>query len=109
LIKVRSEELSNDIRNSSIQMGFDPCNRPLKIRESIRTLTLKVGTHLGVWRFIPSHSSPTPESMKYDSWASLLARTFTSPCLGQEPKVRVVTYWTMKKEVDIVEIRFIAL
>jgi hypothetical protein len=36
-------------------MGFDPCNYFLKIQESIETLTPKVGVHLGVWRFIPSH------------------------------------------------------
>jgi len=36
--------------------GFDPYNCSLKIRESTGTLTPKVGTHLGVWRFIPSHS-----------------------------------------------------
>jgi hypothetical protein len=29
-------------------MGFDPCNRSLKIWESIGTLTPKVGAHLGV-------------------------------------------------------------
>jgi len=37
-------------------MGFDICNHFLKIQESIRTPTPKVGTHLGMWRFIPSHS-----------------------------------------------------
>jgi len=37
-------------------MGFDPCNRSLKIWESIGTLTPKVGAHLGVWGFIPSQS-----------------------------------------------------
>ncbi len=37
-------------------MGFNPCNRSLKIRESTETPTPKVGTHLGVWGFIPSHS-----------------------------------------------------
>ncbi len=37
-------------------MGFDPYNRFLKIRESIEILTPKVGAHLGVWGFIPSHS-----------------------------------------------------
>ncbi len=31
------------------------------------------------------------ESMKYDSWGSLMAHTLASPCLGREPKVRVVT------------------
>ncbi len=35
-------------------MSFDFFNRPLKILESIRTHIRKVGTHLGVWRFIPS-------------------------------------------------------
>jgi len=29
--------------------------------------------------------------MKCDSWPSLLARTFASPCLGRELKVRVTT------------------
>ncbi len=37
-------------------MSFDPYNHPLKIWKSIGTLTPKVGTHLGVWGFIPSHS-----------------------------------------------------
>jgi hypothetical protein len=29
-------------------MCFDPCDRPLKIRESIETPTPKVGAHLGM-------------------------------------------------------------
>jgi len=37
------------------QMGFDSYNCPLKIQKSIGTLTPKMGVHLGVWRFIPSH------------------------------------------------------
>jgi hypothetical protein len=36
-------------------MSFDPCNRPLKIQKSIRTPTPKMGAHLVVWGFIPSH------------------------------------------------------
>ncbi len=36
-------------------MNFDPCNRLLKIWKSIGTPTSKVGNHLGVWGFIPSH------------------------------------------------------
>ncbi len=36
-------------------MSFDPYNFPLKIRKSIETPTPKVGAHLGVWGFIPSH------------------------------------------------------
>jgi len=34
--------------------------------------------------------------MKYDSHASLLARTFASLCLGREPKVRVATSLALK-------------
>ncbi len=33
--------------------------------------------------------SYTPGSMKYESWDSLLACTFASPCLAHKPKVRV--------------------
>jgi hypothetical protein len=43
-------------------MGFYPCNHSLKIWESIRTLTPKVGAQLGVWRFIPSHSFTLPRA-----------------------------------------------
>jgi len=39
-------------------MIFDPYNRSLKIWESIGSLTPKMGTHLRVWGFIPSHSPP---------------------------------------------------
>jgi hypothetical protein len=36
-------------------MSFDPCNLLLKIWESIGTPTPKMGAHLGVLGFIPSH------------------------------------------------------
>jgi len=36
-------------------MSFDPCNHPLKIWKSIEIPFPKVGVHLGVWGFIPSH------------------------------------------------------
>ncbi len=41
-------------------MSFDPCNHPLKIRESIGAPTPKVQVHLGMWGFIPSHSLALP-------------------------------------------------
>jgi len=41
-------------------MGFDPCNHFLKVQESIKTPTPKVGTQLGVWGFIPSHCPTLP-------------------------------------------------
>jgi hypothetical protein len=79
-------------------MGFGPYNRSLKIQKFIWTPTPKVRTHLGVWRCslgsVQVHSftlSHTPGSMKCDSRASLLARTFASPYLGCEPKAKVAT------------------
>ncbi len=41
-------------------MSFDPCNCSLKIQESTKTLTPKVGVPLGMWGFIPSHSFTLP-------------------------------------------------
>jgi len=43
-------------------MSFDPCNHSLKIWKSIWTPTPKMGVHLGVWRFIPSHSLALPRA-----------------------------------------------
>jgi len=37
-------------------MGFNPYNYFLEIQEFIGTPSPKMGAHLGVWRFIPSHS-----------------------------------------------------
>jgi hypothetical protein len=45
-------------------MGFDPCNHSLKIQKSIRTPTPKMGAHLGVWGFIPSHCLTLPGAWK---------------------------------------------
>ncbi len=79
-------------------MGFDPYNVFLKIWESIATPILKVGAHLGVWRFISFTLSYTLGSMRCDSRASLLAFTLASVYLGHEPKARVATrshsHWT---------------
>jgi hypothetical protein len=41
-------------------MGFGPWNCPMKIQESIGTSTPKMGVHLGMWRFIPSHFFALP-------------------------------------------------
>ncbi len=74
-------------------MGFDPYNGSLKIRESIETLTPKMAVDFEVWRF-NFHTLPysqSPGSMKCNSRASFLDRTFASLCLGCEPKVRVAT------------------
>jgi len=39
--------------------------------------------------------------MKCDFWASLLARTFASPCLGREPKAKVATMTNYAKALSI--------
>jgi hypothetical protein len=71
------QELSNDVRNSSIWWVFDPYNRSLKIWESIETPTPKMGitrecgrtilplSHTlnlpGTWSVTPGlHSWPAP-------------------------------------------------
>jgi hypothetical protein len=76
-------------------MSFDLCNRLLKTRESIKTPTSKVGAHLGMCGFFSLTFSYIPGSMKSDSRASLLARTFASLCLGREPEAKVATLWTI--------------
>jgi hypothetical protein len=43
-------------------MGFDPYNCSLKVWKSIGTPTPKMGAHLGVWGFIPSHSPTFPRT-----------------------------------------------
>jgi hypothetical protein len=71
-------------------MSFGPCNRLLKIWKSIRALTFKMRVHFRVWGVDSLTFSYTPGSIKYDSRASFLVRTFASPYFGREPKVRVV-------------------
>jgi hypothetical protein len=43
-------------------MCFDPWNCSLKIWKSIGTPTPKMGAHLGMWKFIPSHSPTLPKA-----------------------------------------------
>ncbi len=71
-------------------MGFDPCNRFLKIRESTETPTPNMGVHLGVWGFFPSHFFALPGAWNVTP-DLVLARTLVSPCLGREPKAKVAT------------------
>jgi hypothetical protein len=81
-------------------MNFHPCDRPLKIQESVETPIPQMGAHFRVWGFIPSHFSYTPGSMKCDSQASFLAYTFASPCLGREPKAKVMTLYVFTYLLD---------
>jgi len=72
-------------------MGFDPCNRPLKIWESIGTPIPKMGVHLGVWRFNPSHSFALSGAWDLTPGLPSWPRNLVSPCFGREPKARVAT------------------
>jgi hypothetical protein len=95
-------------------MGFDPYNCSMKIWKFIGTPTSKMGTHLGVWVFIPSYSLTLPRAwdviLGLPSWPA-------SPCLGREPKDRIATknliwklnghiFFQYKVDVDNVEWKF---
>jgi hypothetical protein len=70
-------------------MGFDPCNRFLKIWES----NFQNGSSLGSARVRFLTLSYTPGNMRCDCRASFLARTFASLCFDREPKAKVATQW----------------
>jgi hypothetical protein len=80
-------------------ISFDPCNCPLKIRESIGTPTPKVGAHLRMWG---SFLHTFLHSWEHEMWlpCSLLAHTFTSPCFGREPKAKVATICNQRLHLD---------
>jgi len=87
----RSFQWHKELFNS---MNFDSYHRLLKVWKSIRTPTPKMGVHLGMWGFIPSHFlaflgawNVTP---KLHSWPT----SFASPCLGHKPKFSIVTHVT---------------
>jgi hypothetical protein len=69
-------------------MSFDLCNCPLKIWESIKIPISKVGAHLGVCGFIPSHFPTLPGTwnviFKLHSWLAPLQALalVVSPKLG---------------------------
>jgi len=70
-------------------MGFDPCIRPLKIQKSIGTPTPKMGIHLGVWGFIPSHSfalsGAWDVTLGFPSWPT----TLQTLALVASPRLRL--------------------
>jgi hypothetical protein len=80
-------------------MGFGSWNCSIKIRESIETLTPKMGIHLGVWGFIPSHSPTVPGAWdvtpELPSWPTPLQAfaLVASPRLGLQQLWR---WWHMK-------------
>jgi hypothetical protein len=67
------------------EMGFDPCNHFLKIRESTGTPTPNMGAHLGMWMFILTLSH-TPGSLSWHVLLQTLALV-VSPRLGLQHEV----------------------
>jgi hypothetical protein len=90
-------------------MSFDPYNHILKIWESIRTPTPKVGTHFGSVEVHSLTLSHTPGSMKCDSRASLLACTFASPYFGCDLKFDFVVnlVWLIRAILITISSRYI--
>jgi len=70
-------------------MSFDPWNCLLKVWEYIGIPTPKVGAHLGVWGFIPSHSSTFSGAWNVTPGLHSWFVSFANPYLGCEPKVKV--------------------
>jgi len=70
-------------------MSFDPCNRFLKIWESIRTSIPKVGAHFGVWRFIPSHSPTVPGAWDVTPGLPSWPTTLQALALVMSPRLRL--------------------
>jgi hypothetical protein len=76
-------------------MGFDPYNYLLKVQDSIKTPTPKVGAHLGVWGFIPSHSPTLLGTWNVTPKLHSSPASFASPYFGHKPKIRVATHNVM--------------
>jgi len=76
-------------------MSFDPLQSPFENSKIHRDSNSQSGSSLGSVGVHSLTFSYIPESMKCDSWASLLARTFASPCLGREPNAKVVTKYSI--------------
>jgi hypothetical protein len=66
-------------------MSFGPYIRPLKIQKFVGTPIPKMGVHLGVWGFIPSHFFAL-----LGAWNVILGLSlgspFANPCIGRELK-----------------------
>jgi hypothetical protein len=81
-------------------MSFDPYNRFLKIWKCTGTPIPKVGAHLGVWRFIPSHFLALPWAWNVTpalpSWPapSQALALVVSPKLGLQHKITSLKFET---------------
>ncbi len=71
--------------------GFWPLKLFFEDSKVHRDSNSQSGSSLGSVEVHSLTFSHTLGSMKCDSWASFLAHTFASPCLGREPKTTAVT------------------
>jgi hypothetical protein len=79
-------------------MNFDPCNRLLKIQESIRSLTPKMEAHLCMCRFILSHSSTLPRTWNVTSMLHFWPTPLQALALVVSPKLKLRQWlWPIKK------------
>ncbi len=83
-------------------MRFNPLNRFLKIWKPLGIPTPKVGAHLGVsgspLGSVWAHSltlSRIPRSVNVTFGLHSQPSPFHAPCIGYEPKVRVMTIWNV--------------
>jgi hypothetical protein len=72
-------------------MSFDHYNCFLKIQKSIRTPIPKMGAHLGVCGFIPSHPCTLLGAWNVIPRVHFQLTPFASFCLGCKPKAKVTT------------------
>jgi len=71
-------------------MGFDLCNHFLDLKVHL-DYNSQSDSSFGSVKVHSLTLSYTPENMRCESRASLLAHTLASPCFGHEPKARVAT------------------
>jgi hypothetical protein len=68
-------------------MGFDPCNRPLKIRESIWDSNTQNENSLGSARVHALTLFCIPRNTRCESWVSFLAITLQTLALVTNPRL----------------------
>jgi hypothetical protein len=88
------QELSNDIKNFSIQWFLTLVITFWKFGNPFR---LQLPKWKLIWECRGSFPLTFLHYQEHEMWlpGSLLAHTFASPCLGREPKARVVTWTTI--------------
>jgi hypothetical protein len=77
-------------------MGLNPCNCFLKVQESIETRIPKMGAHLGVLRFIPSHSPTLPVAQDVTPGLPSWPTPLQALALVTSPRLRLRHWHSLK-------------